>query len=93
MAFLTGQSWRVSKSWYTGGGPEQGFRGCFADGLNQSLFSCVAQTVLILIYTGVDYLLLTTSGLVTALYKPWITCDLRREVFKRRPVCGAVNAM
>ena len=36
MAFLTGQSWRVLESWYTGGDPEQGFRRCFADGLNQS---------------------------------------------------------
>ena len=26
MTFLTGQSWRVLKSWYTGGGPEQRFR-------------------------------------------------------------------
>ena len=26
MAFLTVQLWRVLKSWYTGGGPEQGFR-------------------------------------------------------------------
>ena len=25
MTFLTGQSWRVLKSWYTSGGPEQGF--------------------------------------------------------------------
>ena len=37
MDFLRGQSWRVLKSWYTGGGPEQGFWWCFADGLNQSL--------------------------------------------------------
>ena len=29
MAFLTGQSWRVLKSWYIGGGPEQGFWRCF----------------------------------------------------------------
>ena len=36
MAFFTGQSWRVLESWYTGGDPEQGFRRCFADGLNQS---------------------------------------------------------
>ena len=36
MAFLTGQSWHVIKSWYTGGNLEQGFRRCFADGLNQS---------------------------------------------------------
>ena len=43
MAFLTGQSWRVLKSWYTGGGPEQVFRGCFADELNQSLVSSMAQ--------------------------------------------------
>ena len=26
MAFSTGQSWHVLKSWYTGGGPEQGFQ-------------------------------------------------------------------
>ena len=31
--FLRGQSWRVLKSWYTAGGPEQGFWRCFADGL------------------------------------------------------------
>ena len=41
--FLTGQSWRVLKSWYTAGGPEQGFLHCLADGLNQSLVSSVAQ--------------------------------------------------
>ena len=38
-AFLTGQSWRVLKSGYTAGSPEQGFRRCFADGVNQSLIS------------------------------------------------------
>ena len=37
--FLTGQSWRVLKSGYTAGSPEQGFRHCFADGVNQSLIS------------------------------------------------------
>ena len=46
MAFLTGQSWRVLKSWYTGGDPEQGFRHCFADGLNQRLISSSAQATL-----------------------------------------------
>ena len=34
MAFLTGQSWPALKSLYSGGGPEQEFRCCFADGLN-----------------------------------------------------------
>ena len=34
MAFLTGQSQHVLKSWYTGGGPEQEFRRCFADEVN-----------------------------------------------------------
>ena len=43
LAFLIGQSWRVLKSWYTGGGLEQGFWRCFVDGLNQSLVSSVAQ--------------------------------------------------
>ena len=37
MAFLTGQSWHILKSWYAGGGLKQGFQRCFADGLNQSL--------------------------------------------------------
>ena len=44
IAFLTGQSWRVLKSWYTAGGPEQGFRRCFADGLKKKrLISVWAQ--------------------------------------------------
>ena len=44
VVFLTSQSWRVLKSWYTGR-PEQGFRRCFSDGLNQSLVSSTAQAV------------------------------------------------
>ena len=36
MALLTGQSWCVLKSWYTGGGPGQRFRRCFSDGLSQT---------------------------------------------------------
>ena len=43
MAFLTDQSWRVLKSWYTCESPEQEFRRCFTDGLNQSLVSSVTQ--------------------------------------------------
>ena len=43
LAFLIGQSWRVLKSWYTGGSLERGFRCCSVDGLNQSLVSSVAQ--------------------------------------------------
>ena len=39
LAFLTDQSWRVLKSWYTGEGQEQGFRRCFADRLNQKFSS------------------------------------------------------
>ena len=35
MAFLTGQSWCIIKSWYTGEGPEQGYRCCFTNRLNQ----------------------------------------------------------
>ena len=37
--FLAGQSWHVLKSGYTAGSPEQGFRRCFADRVNQSLIS------------------------------------------------------
>ena len=43
--FLTGQSWRVLKSGYTAGSPEQGFRRCFADGVNQSLISSARRLV------------------------------------------------
>ena len=43
MAFLTGQSWCILKSWYAGGGLKQGFQCCFVDGLNQSLVSSVMQ--------------------------------------------------
>ena len=45
MAFLTGQSWHILKSWYPGEGPQQGFWRCFTDGLNQSLVSSVAQAI------------------------------------------------
>ena len=44
-AFLTGQSWCLLKSCYTGGDPEQRFLRCFADGLNQSLVLSVAQAI------------------------------------------------
>ena len=39
VAFLTGKPWCLPKPWYTGGSPEQGFRSCFANGLNQKLSS------------------------------------------------------
>ena len=39
MAYLTGQSRRVLKSWHTGGDPEQGFRRCYSDGFNQRFSS------------------------------------------------------
>ena len=42
-SFWTGQSWHVLKSWYTAGGPEQGFLRCFADRHNRSLVLSVAQ--------------------------------------------------
>ena len=43
MAFLTGQSWCILKSWYIGGSPDQGLWRCFADGLIQSLLSFLAR--------------------------------------------------
>ena len=43
MAFLTGQSRSVVKSWYTRGVPEQGFQCCFADGLNWRVVLSVRQ--------------------------------------------------
>ena len=52
MAFLTDQSRRIPKSWYLGEGPEQGFPRCFADGINQSLVSSVAQAKEIVLCKG-----------------------------------------
>ena len=49
-AFLTGQSWRVLKSGYTAGSPEQGFWHCFADGVNQSLISSARRLQLLQLY-------------------------------------------
>ena len=43
LPFLKVQSWRVFKSLYISGDPEQGFQPCFADGFNQSLVSSVAR--------------------------------------------------
>ena len=43
MAFLTGQSWRILKSWYSAGDPEQGFWRCFPDGLNKSWVMSLTQ--------------------------------------------------
>ena len=40
IAFLVGLPWRVLKSWYTSGGPEQGFRRCFSDGLEGLYHGC-----------------------------------------------------
>ena len=42
--FFNSQSWRVLKSWYTGGSPEKEYLHCFADGLNLRLVSSAAQT-------------------------------------------------
>ena len=52
MAFLTDQSRRIPKCWYLGEGPEQGFRRCFADGLNQSLVSSVTQVQETVLWKG-----------------------------------------
>ena len=43
--FLTGQSWLVLKSWYTGEGLEQRFRLSFADGLSVSAILCYECSV------------------------------------------------
>ena len=44
MGFLTGQSWRALNSWYSGGGPEKGFRRYFVDSLRSAdVFPVVAS--------------------------------------------------
>ena len=55
MALLKGQSWRALKSWYTNGGPGEGFGRCLADGLNRSLVSCAAQAVYLLIGAKIKF--------------------------------------
>ena len=49
MAFLTGRSWRVLKSWYTDGRLEQGFQRSFAGRLNQKFSFDLAQATLLVI--------------------------------------------
>ena len=44
--FLTGQSWNILKSGYTGRDPEQGFWCGFADGLTRSLVPSVVQGII-----------------------------------------------
>ena len=39
LTILTGQSWCILKSWYTGGSLEEGFWCCFADRFSQNLTS------------------------------------------------------
>ena len=50
--FLTSQSWRVLKSGYTAGSPEQGFWRCFADGVNQSLILSARRLNQVMLSTG-----------------------------------------
>ena len=57
MKFLTGQSWRVLKSWYTGGDPQQGFQRCFADGLDQSLVSSAVQGIGTLLFLELKFIM------------------------------------
>ena len=57
MTFLTGQSWHVLKSLYTAGGPEQRFRRCFADGLDQSLVSSAVQGIGTLLFLELKFIL------------------------------------
>ena len=48
MGFLKGQSRRVLKPWYTGGGPEQRFRRRFTNGLNQKCSSVGGESYIAL---------------------------------------------
>ena len=68
MAFSAGQSWRVLKSWYTGGSPEEGFRRSLADGLNQSVVSSVAQARSLVHATGISFKLEATYEYSTAIH-------------------------
>ena len=71
MAFLTGQTWCVLKYWFTSGSLEQGFRHCFADGLNQSLVSCATQAILEQDQILKNYLKLNTLFNGLKVYTEW----------------------
>ena len=51
-AFWTGQSWRVLKSGYAAGGPEQGSLRCLADVTYRGLFSSATQAT---VYITINY--------------------------------------
>ena len=57
MAFLTGQSWRILKFWYTGGAQNKDIGAISQTGFTKSLVPCVAQARKMMKETFVNYLL------------------------------------
>ena len=57
MAFLTGQSWRILKSQYTGGAQNKNISAISQTGFTRSLVPCVAQARKMMKETFVNYLL------------------------------------
>ena len=66
MAFLTGQSWRVLKPWYTCGAQNKDFGAISQTGLTRSLVPCVAQATKMMKETFVNYLL------TSLFHSPWL---------------------
>ena len=84
MASLTDQSWRVLKSWYTGGGLKQGFWRCFSDVTNRGLITYAKEAI----YPGCQRLFWRGFRFLSSLYS-----DPREKFFSRlRPTAEDVSA-
>ena len=66
MAFLTGQSWRILKFWYTGGAQNKDIGAISQTGFTESLVPCVAQARKMMKETFVNYLL------TSLFHSPWL---------------------
>ena len=66
MTYLNGQSRRVIKSWYIGGGQEQRFRRCFPEGLIFKKKMVWTNVILLSIYSRSAAVLRMISGVKSA---------------------------
>ena len=86
MGFLKGQSRRVLKPWYTGGGPEQRFRRCFTNGLNQKLSSVGGES-----YIALSALRSSDFGFAHQKYFPTEILFGGAHLILRAPIITSLN--
>ena len=86
MGFLKGQSRRVLKPWYTGGGPQQRFRRCFTNGLNQKFSSVGGES-----YIALSALRSSDFGFAHQKYFPTEILFGGAHLILRAPIITSLN--